>query len=135
MLGEQAQVSDLLLDLFTDVSSLLRALEGHGHDIEGYGPADPSHPIVTSRFKMFALRRSPPTVYTPYAEGVPVLRIPYVWFDVPDGGEVAVVMLIGDKTRLGNAWYPRAVRQIERVMMGEWRRRNPTHQPQLRGSR
>ncbi len=65
---------------------------------------DASHPIVTSRFELFALRRTPPTIYTPYADGPPVLRIPYVWFDIGGGGEVAVVMLVGDKTKLGNEW-------------------------------
>ena len=63
------------MDLFGEVMALLRALEDYGHDIEGRQPEDASHPIVTSRFRMFALRRTPPTVHTPYAEEPPVLRI------------------------------------------------------------
>ena len=33
--------------------------------IEGYQPGDASYPIVISRFELFALRRTPPTIYTP----------------------------------------------------------------------
>ena len=88
---------------------------------------------MTSRFELFALRRTPPTVYTPYADSPPVLRIPYVWFDVGDGGEVAVVMLVGDKTQLGNGWYRSVVRQIESLMIGEWHRHQPSHRAQVRG--
>lgn len=52
---------------------------------------------------MFALRRTPPTTYTPYATSPPVIRIPYVWFaDADTGEELAVVMLLGDKTDLKN---------------------------------
>ncbi len=64
----------------------LRALEDYGHAIEGRQPEDASHPIVTSRFQMFALRRTPPTVHMPYAEERPVLRIAYVWFDIKKRG-------------------------------------------------
>ena len=98
---------DYLWEWLAEVVALLRALQDHGHEIEGAGHGDPSHPIVTSRFEMYALRRTPPTVYTPYANSPPILRIPYVWFDVAGGDEVAVVMLVGDKTRLGNACTPR----------------------------
>ena len=57
-----------------------------------------------------------------------MLRIAYVWFDREEGGEVAVVMLIGDKTELGNDWYPPTVKQIEGTMIGEWHRRHPNPQ-------
>ncbi len=126
---------DYLWEWLAEVSALLRALQDHGHEIEGAGHGDASHPIVTSRFEMYALRRTPPTVYTPYANSPPILRIPYVWFDVAGGGEVAVVMLVGDKTRLGNAWYPQVVQQIENVMIAQWRRANPGHHPQVRRAR
>lgn len=74
-LATWAESSDERMDLFGEVMALLRALEDYGHDIEGRQPEDASHPIVTSRFRMFALRRTPPTVHTPYAEEPPVLRI------------------------------------------------------------
>lgn len=131
-LNAVAATDDLCMDLLADVSALIGALEKYGHEIEGYQPDDASHPIVVSRFRLFALRRTPPTVYTPYAGHPPVLRIPYAWFDVEEGGEVAVVMLVGDKTRLGNRWYPRVVRQIEGTMIGEWHRRHPGHRVQVR---
>ena len=120
------------MELLGEVMALTSALEEHGHRIEGYEPGDASHPIVTSRFHLFALRRTPPTIYTPYADSPPVLRIPYVWFDVEGGGEVAVVMLVGDKTQLGNDWYPSAVRQIEGIMIGEWHQHQPSHRAQVR---
>lgn len=135
MLGSVAEKSERLWDVFTEVWTLLSALEKHGHDIEGYQSDAASRRIVTSRFEMFALRRTPPTVHTPYAEHPPVLRMPYVWFDVENGGEAAVVMLIGNKTHLGNAWYPEAVRRIEGVMIGEWQGQNPNHRARLRGNR
>jgi hypothetical protein len=115
-------------DLAGEITALLDALETHGHDIEGEASDDPSHPIVTSRLHMFALRRTPPTIPTPYADGPPVVRIPYVWFFDADLAEQgAVVMLIGDKTGLGNLWYPRHVTVIETVLVPEWERHRPTH--------
>ena len=135
ILGAEAEKSEGHWDMFAEVSALLRALEDYGHDIEDYQPDAPSHPIVISRFETFALRRTPPTVHTPYAEHPPLLRIAYVWFDVENGGEAAVVMLMGDKTYLGNAWYPRTVKQIEGAMIGEWQGQNPNHRARLRGNR
>lgn len=134
-LATKAESDNWLMELLGEVMALLRALEDHDHDIEGYQPEDASHPIVTSRFRTFALRRTPPTVHTPYAEGPPILRIPYVWFDRPDGSEVAVVMLIGDKTQRGRDWYPWAVRQIEDTMIGQWHRRHPDHRAQVKRTR
>ena len=68
------------LEVAGEVTALLDALERHGRDIEGEAPGDPSHPIVISRLRTFALRRTPPTDYTPYAITPPVIRIAYVWF-------------------------------------------------------
>ena len=131
-LNAVAVAEDRYMELLGDVVALVRALEEHGHHIEGYQPGDASHPIVTSRFELFALRPTPPTIYTPYADSPPVLRIPYVWFDVGDGGEVAVVMLVGDKTQLGNEWYPSVVKQIESTMTGEWHQHQPSQRAQVR---
>ncbi|MHB1536434.1 MAG: hypothetical protein ACYC1D_17860 [Acidimicrobiales bacterium] len=111
-----------------EVTQLLDALEQFGHGIEGEDPGDASHPIVISTLDMFALRRTPHTGYTPYADNPPVLRIPYVWFrDAETKSELAVVMLIGDKTTLGNQWYPPRVQLIESKLVPEWERANPTH--------
>lgn len=75
-----AETSDAQWELFAEVAALVNALEEHGHGIEeeNHHPDAISHPIVTSRFHTFALRRTPPTKVTPYAERPPVLRIPYV---------------------------------------------------------
>ena len=57
-----------------EVMALLGALEEHGRDLEGEATDDPSHPIVVSRYHTFALRRTPPTAYTPYADAPPVIQ-------------------------------------------------------------
>ena len=73
---------------------------------------------------------------TPYADRPPVLRIPYVWFnDSEIGDEVAVVMLAGDKTALGNDWYPGVVNQIDNTMVPAWERTHPTHKARVRRTR
>lgn len=127
------------LDLVADVTALVNALEESGHGIEEENHHDDaiSHPIVTSRYRTYALRRTPPTVATPYAVQPPVLRIPYVWFiDTETRTEIAVIMFIGDKTELGNDWYPSAVQRIDHAsMVNEWTQTHPTHQAQVRRSR
>ncbi len=110
-----------------EVTQLIDALETYGHEIEGDATDDPSHPLVTSRLRMYALRRTPPTTYTPYADKPPIIRIPCVWFtDQATNEELAVVMLIGDKTQLKSRWYPAKVQQIEAVLVPEWERAHPT---------
>ena len=63
-------------EIFGEVMALLTALEMHGRDLD---PEDreESHPVVTSRYDMHALRRTPPSEAAPYAIGPPVLRILY----------------------------------------------------------
>lgn len=127
------------MDLFSEVTALLGALEEFGHDIEevSHHPDAISHPVVTSRYQTFALRRTPPTRATPYADSPPVLRIPYVWFtDTTSGEDVAVVMLMGDKTEAGNYWYPRIVNMIDNAsMVTEWERTHPDHRAKVRRTR
>jgi hypothetical protein len=97
---------------------------------------DPSHPIVTSRLQTFALRRTPPTTRTPYAVKPPVIRIPYVWFlDTETHEELAVVMLMGDKTTQGNHWYPKQVEVIETLLVPGWQHHHPNHRALTRRSR
>jgi hypothetical protein len=77
-----------------------------------------------------------PTTYTPYADQPPVIRIPYVWFvDTETGEELAVVMLMGDKTGLNNDWYPAKVQQIELTQVPEWDKANPSHKARVRRTR
>ena len=123
------------MEIAGEVTSLLVALEDHGHDLEGEASDDPSHPVVTSRFHMFALRRTPPTTYTPYADAPPVIRIPYVWFLDPANEELAVVMLLGDKTALGNFWYPTRVNEIETRLIPGWESANHGHHARIRRTR
>lgn len=119
-----------------DVLALVDALAEFGHDLEGTGDHDASHPIVISRFHTFALRRTPPTAYTPTARRPPVLRIPYVWFtDTDTADELAVVMCLGDKTRLGSQWYSPTVAEIETRLIPSWSRSQPAHQPKVRRTR
>lgn len=121
------------------MTALLNALEEFGHDVEedNHHPDAISHPIVTSRYRTFALRRTPPTTATPYADAPPVLRIPYVWFvDQATGDEVAVVMLVGDKTTSGNDWYPAVVNKIDNAsMVTDWERTHPDHKATIRRTR
>lgn len=118
------------LEVAGEVTELVEALRQFGHEIEGEAADDVSHRVYTSSFRMFALRRTPPTVHTPYAEGPPVLRIPYVWFvDDQNGEEVCVVMFIGDKTGLGNTWYPKAIAKVEGELIPSWTRAHPKHRP------
>ena len=123
------------MDTAGEVTALLTALEEHGHDLEGEATDDPSHPIIISRYHMFALRRTPPTAYTPYADTPSVIRIPYVWFLDADDQELAVVMLMGDKSTLGNHWYPRWVNEIENRLIPGWETSNPGHHARIRRTR
>lgn len=133
---EELCSDDDQLEVAGEITALLDALERHGHEIEGEAAGDPSHPIVISRLRTFALRRTPPTDYTPYAEMPPVIRIAYVWFtDTALAEEVAVVMLMGDKTKHGNHWYPSKVNEIENTLVPDWERCHPTHQVQVRRTR
>lgn len=92
-------------EIFGEVMALLSALELHGRDLDDE-TRDESHPVVTARYDLHALRRTPPTQTTPYADSPPVLRIIYGCCTRPDGTDVAVVLLAGNKTALGNSWYP-----------------------------
>ncbi len=119
-----------------EVTQLLDALEKFGHEIEGHHPDDPSHPIVISRLATFALRRTPPTQYTPYATEPPIIRIPYVWFhDAETNSPLVVVMQLGDKTELQNRWYPSAVRRIENTLVPDWERNHPNQRAIVRRTR
>ena len=84
---------------------------------------------------MFALRRTPATIHTPYADKPPIIRIPYVWFRGSDDQKLAVVMLMGDKSATGNQWYPQRVNDIETRLIPDWERNNPGHRAIVRKTR
>ena len=103
------QLLDEWEEIAGEVMALLSALEEFGADLGG--PF--SHPVKMSDCRLRALRRTPPTEVTPYAEDPPVLRILYGFAAASDGIR-AVVLYGGDKTELGNQWYPAAVAEAER---------------------
>jgi len=123
-LSELAEADE---EVFGEVMALLTALEVHGRDLEDER-RDESHPVVTSRFDMHALRRTPPTQSTPYARAPPVLRILYAHFADPAGADIAVVLIGGDKTSLGNHWYPPKIAEAEQ-RLEQYRRTYPHLQP------
>jgi len=49
--------------------------------------------------------------------------------------ELAVVMLLGDKTALGNLWYPTRVNEIETQLKPGWEAANPGHHARIRRTR
>mgnify|MGYP000874901664 CR=1 FL=1 len=116
-------------EIFGEVMASLAALETYGRDLDDER-RDESHPVVTSRYDLHALRRTPPTGTTPYADRPPVLRILYARCRTPDG-EVAVALLGGDKTGLGNAWYPANVSEAE-VRLDQYTRQHPDTDPIVR---
>ena len=108
-LVERAEADE---EIFGEVMALLTALEMHGRDLDDEDREE-SHPVVTSRYDMHALRRTPPSESTPYTVSPPVLRILYAICRTAAGEERAVVLLGGDKTTLGNHWYPMHVNEAE----------------------
>ena len=99
-----AELAEADEEIFGEVMALLNALEKHGRELDDESREE-SHPVVTSRFDMHALRRTPPSEAAPYADP-PVLRILYAMCTTNTGSEAAVVLLGGDKTTLGTNWVP-----------------------------
>jgi hypothetical protein len=85
-------------EVFGDVMALLNALESYGRELDDERREE-SHPIVSSRFDLHALRRTPPTQSTPYAIAPPVLRILYGYSSNASGPEVAVVCWAATRRR------------------------------------
>ena len=107
------RVEEFDLDVYAEIIALIDALQSFGREL-----ADPeSHPAVTSRFDMHALRRTPPSATAPYAEGPPVIRVLYAFCRRASGEPVAVVLIGGDKTYLGNRWYPPNIVEAERRLL------------------
>lgn len=121
-------------EIFGEVMALLTALEEHGRDL-GDEDREESHPVVTSRYDMHALRRTPPSQSAPYAVGPPVLRILYAICRTTSGDERAVVLLGGDKTTQGNQWYPVHVNEAEARLDSYYRQHGDTSPIVRRGRR
>jgi hypothetical protein len=51
-----------------------------------------------------------------------------MWFlDAEAAEELAVVMLMGDKTTQGRHWYPKQVEAIETLLIPSWQYHHPNH--------
>ena len=108
------ELIDVDIEVAGEIQALIDALAAHGRELGN----PESHPVVTSRLGLRALRRTPPTGVTPYAEGPPVIRVLY-GFAAPVQREVRAVLLLGgDKTDLGNRWYPTNLAETERRLTG-----------------
>ena len=104
------EVAEETPTIAAEIQALIDSLEAYGFDL-----GDPeSHPVVTSRLGLRALRRTPPTPTTPDANDPPVLRILYGFVRPPRSQIRAVLLIGGDKTELGSRWYPPAVAEAER---------------------
>jgi len=100
---------EVSLEVGGEVQALLDALERHGQAL-----GDPeAHAVVTSKLGLRALRRTPATDVTPYADRPPVLRVLYGFARPQRASIQAVILLGGDKTELGSRWYPPAVAEAE----------------------
>lgn len=118
-----ASLGDANLEVLGEVMALISALEEFGRPL-----GDPySHPLVTSDYDLHALRRTPPTDVTPYAINKPVLRIIYGYAMSPTES-VAVLLIGGDKARLGRHWYPPNINTAEERLR-QWCRHHNGFQP------
>lgn len=107
------ELVDVDVEVAGDIQALIDALALHGREL-----GDPeSHPVVTSRLGLRALRRTPPTSVTPYAERPPVIRVLYGFVAPGQERMRAVLPLGGDKAQLGNRWYPTNLAEAERRLM------------------
>lgn len=113
-----------LQEVFGEVMALIAALEEYGREL---GPPE-SHPVHGASYDLHALRRTPPTNATPYAQAPPVLRVLYGFVEDQDGNESAVLAVGGDKTRLGNAWYPANITQAQ-DRIDQWCQHNQGYKP------
>ena len=124
LLGEDTDDGLGWWEVRADIAALLMALETYGRNL-----GDPEcHEVVSTRLDMHALRRTPPTSTTPYAVGPPVLRILFAFVADDEGEEAAVVLIGGDKTELGNRWYPPHVTRAEQ-RLEQWCRHHPDYRP------
>lgn len=92
---------DELIEVFGEIMALITALEKYGRSLDG----EETRPIVSSRFDMHELRRTPPSETLPYADSPPVIRVLYAFCQRHNGVPVAVILLGGDKAELGEDWY------------------------------
>lgn len=99
------ELADADEEVFGEVMALLSALEVHGRGLDDETQEE-SHPVVTARHDMrmrSAARRPPKRLHSPRNHRCCEC---YAYCTDGAGEEIAVALLGGDKTRLGNLWYP-----------------------------
>lgn len=117
-------------EVAAEITALLGALELHGRSL-----GDPEcHEVVSARYDIRALRRTPPTETTPYATGPPVIRVLVGFARNESGHTIAVALVGGDKTTLGNRWYPANVERAQQ-RLDQWCSRNPGFAPIVKRGR
>jgi hypothetical protein len=95
---------DELLDVYADILALLDALATNGQQL-----IEPeSKPIQTDAY-LHELRRTPPSDAAPLADQPPIIRILYAFCRTTTGTTAALILIGGDKTHLGNNWYPKNI--------------------------
>lgn len=123
--------SDDDLETYGELVALVYFLETNGSAaLVGY---DECHPVVTSPY-LYALRRTPPTTTTPYADRPPVMRMLFALTIDRDASVGAVLLLGGDKSRLGNLWYPPNVAEAH-SRLTDWTNHTRARPIQQRGTR
>lgn len=121
---EALATAEELSEVFGEVMALLTALEEFGRELGGAE----SGPIHSSLYDMHELRRTPPSTAAPYATEPPIIRILYTICEEPGGAESAVLLVAGDKTDQGNAWYPQNI-AIAEARLQEYVTRFPDVRP------
>ena len=81
--------------------ALIGALERYGRSLEG----EETSPIVSSKYDMHELRRTPPSATLPYADEPPVIRILYAFCRRRGDNPIAVILLGGDSSDRPEDWY------------------------------
>lgn len=116
-----------------EIAGLMALLEAYGFEL---GEPE-AKPIALSSMGLWELRRCPPTLVTPDADEPPVIRVLY-GFVATGEGHRAVLLFGGDKTQLGDAWYPPAIAQAERrlaILKGQKRWRIVKHRAREGGKK
>ena len=107
-------------EVFGELMALIGALERYGRSLEG----EETSPIVSSKYDMHELRRTPPSATLPYADEPPVIRILYAFCRRRGDNPIAVILLGGDKSDRPEDWYRSNVAVAER-RLEEYVRRDP----------
>jgi hypothetical protein len=90
-----------LHDVYADCIALIDAVATYGQRL-----IEPESKPIHSSLYLHELRRTPPSDTAPLADQPPIIRILYAFCRTATGETIALVLVGGDKTELGNNWYP-----------------------------